>query len=664
MTPRCVRCCVLFGLTTLFALGPACGRRPLSAAPPPRNLSVSSEITEAHVLSQNWSDEESRWFYNVAQGSKLIPYAWFMHLEQPGAQTLFRDSEHFRSLGYLPRTPDALGNPDGLAIGFVKDGMHLGMTCAACHTGQVNYKGKAWLIDGGPTLGDGVRLQFRLVDALDETLKNTAKFERFVKGVLGSGATATEKVALKDQVQKVLDFRKAYNQRNMPGPRATPFGPGRVDAFGAIMNEIATTFCQVPDNHAPADAPVSYPFVWDAPQHDRVQWNGAIENKVVPLLAPLIGTPHVGALSRNTGEVLGVFGSVDATREGSLLQLRSYPSTANREHLIEIEDSLRKLWSPQWPKELPPIDPVLRTAGGTLFEQHCQTCHAPIQRDAADRQVTAQMRAVGTDQTMAANFASRQAKTGVVAGRKVTITRFRRLGPVEPAKDLLVHMVERVIFRPSPGIGLLNLTPDDLLNRIHLFDPEYPVFAEVKVGDRKLSGAFDRINLVNGKVHDVLSRHALRIAEAARIFRQDLAALDDTGRFEAADGETIELDQWSAVEHKSSRAGTQLTFAQPATVDFAYKGRPLNGIWATAPYLHNGSVPNLDELLKPSGQRVKQFKLGSREIDPEHVGYRVDQGDFTYDTTLKGNSNAGHDDYGREFTELERRQLIEYMKSL
>ena len=51
----------------------------------------------------------------------MIPYAWFMQLEQPGAQTLFRDAEHFRALGYLPRTPDSMGNPDGLPIGFVKN---------------------------------------------------------------------------------------------------------------------------------------------------------------------------------------------------------------------------------------------------------------------------------------------------------------------------------------------------------------------------------------------------------------------------------------------------------------------------------------------------------------------------------------------------------------
>ena len=53
----------------------------------------------------------------------------------------------------------------------------------------------------------------------------------------------------------------------------------------------------------------------------------------------------------------------------------------------------------------------------------------------------------------------------------------------------------------------------------------------------------------------------------------------------------------------------------------SYKARPLDGIWATAPFLHNGSVPSLWELLQPPERRVKTFYVGSRELDPVHVGF-------------------------------------------
>ena len=61
-----------------------------------------------------------------------------------------------------------------------------------------------------------------------------------------------------------------------------------------------------------------------------------------------------------------------------------------------------------------------------------------------------------------------------------------------------------------------------------------------------------------------------------------------------------------------------------------YKGRPLNGVWATAPFLHNGSVPSLWELLIEPKDRMKKFQVGNREFYPVKVGYITD--------TLKGPS--------------------------
>jgi len=106
----------------------------------------------------------------------------------------------------------------------------------------------------------------------------------------------------------------------------------------------------------------------------------------------------------------------------------------------------------------------------------------------------------------------------------------------------------------------------------------------------------------------------------------------------------------------------------------SYKVHPLNGIWATPPYLHNGSVPNLYALLSPVEERPKKFYLGNREYDPVNVGYLVDKfpGGFAFDTTIRGNSNAGHEFtdnpnkagvIGRQLTPDERRALIEYLKT-
>lgn len=108
----------------------------------------------------------------------------------------------------------------------------------------------------------------------------------------------------------------------------------------------------------------------------------------------------------------------------------------------------------------------------------------------------------------------------------------------------------------------------------------------------------------------------------------------------------------------------------------AYKARPLNGIWATPPYLHNGSVPNLYALLSPVSERPAKFVLGHREYDPVNVGYRYDalDGGFELDTSIRGNHNTGHEfngdgtkqggRIGRLLTPPERKALVEYLKTM
>jgi len=106
-----------------------------------------------------------------------------------------------------------------------------------------------------------------------------------------------------------------------------------------------------------------------------------------------------------------------------------------------------------------------------------------------------------------------------------------------------------------------------------------------------------------------------------------------------------------------------------ATLTYPYESRVLQGIWATAPYLHNGSVQSLTELLTPSENRVTEFKVGPA-YDVDKVGLAAEQSKFNF--TLKttgcsdrnsGNSRCGHD-YGTGFTDIEKKALLEYLKSL
>jgi hypothetical protein len=99
-----------------------------------------------------------------------------------------------------------------------------------------------------------------------------------------------------------------------------------------------------------------------------------------------------------------------------------------------------------------------------------------------------------------------------------------------------------------------------------------------------------------------------------------------------------------------------------------YANQPLDGIWLRAPYLHNGSVPDLASLLTPPDERPKVFYRGYEVYDWQRVGF-ISQGPeatrvgFRYDTQLPGNGNGGHV-YGTGLSERDKQALIEHMKGL
>ncbi len=103
-----------------------------------------------------------------------------------------------------------------------------------------------------------------------------------------------------------------------------------------------------------------------------------------------------------------------------------------------------------------------------------------------------------------------------------------------------------------------------------------------------------------------------------------------------------------------------------------YANAPLDGLWARAPYLHNGSVPTVWDLLQPENKRPVTFYRGHGVLDIEKLGIRADierAGGFRsylFDTSEDGNANHGHSGpaYGTELSEREKLDLIEHLKTL
>ena len=574
---RFLRCLAvaLFALTTATTFGCSYFSQGVFS-PDDRNAAVNSgdlfgDVANRIVyIDQGWDATDSLWFYNTTQGSTLLPYEVFLHLEQPISEALFRDNANMDRYRYLTQKPH-WDNPDGLPVGFVKDSYqgkdYVGVTCAACHTAQLNYEGVGIRVDGGPAMADMEGFLNGLQEALAQVLNKERVFARLCGNVLGTDASPQERAQLRRDVQAAYVRVRTENLQNR-SPSGL-HGYGRIDAVGRIFNRVLSHSTPGDtSNFNPSNAPVSYPFLWDTSLHDYVQWNGLISNV------------RNKSSARNVGEVMGSFATFD---------LRSGRSSTVLRNLNRLERQLRqKLWSPQWPSVLPKVDLILAAKGRKVYERYrCLTCHADIgDRTSTDRRVIAQLatlQRIGTDPAMATNATYATGRSGILEGKRYSegAGRHQKITPVHKAMG---SAIKKVLTTPDYDHWLVRRWAD--------------LVYDLAVG-----------------VFDTTVRNASRHVDHVSVGEE-------------------EKPEFLAV----------------------YKARPLNGIWATAPYLHNGSVPNLYEMFLPScGDEVPSptcrsntFTVGSRQFDPVKVGFvSVDRATyptvFVFDSRRAGNSNRGHE---------------------
>src|ERR1700730_8821112 len=573
-----------------------------------RTEQVRPDTLVVSYASQGWSNADRNTFYTTSQGSHMMPYAWFKALQRLDINEPFA-ADQLQRYGYLAN--ERPNNREGLPVGFVLEGDaasgQLGMTCAACHTGQLEYQKNgvtyALRIDGAPANADAQQFLTDLTAASRATLAQSPRFNDFAKGVLGEGHTAAAAAQLKSKFGAWVKQFGEFMDASLP---RSAWGPGRLDAFGMIFNRVAARDLGMTGNFKVADAPVSYPFLWNASRQDRTQWNGGVHNGL-----------YVQALARNTGEVFGVFADFKPTivlpgtlLSPTLIDFRS--NSADFAGLQTLEEKIAALKPPPWPGDVFGLDDELAQKGKPLFDDHCGECHAEKTSPLLSRAWVTPIVAAGTDSKMVRN-ADRMSNPGVYAGALLPPppigARFKN-----PAKsgDILASSVVGALLAEA----LLPLpTPDSGVWRAIRMD-----FSEL-LPDKNLD---DLSSLNLHLMKDLEGRIRARLAD---MFRNP----------------------------------------GPPGSDAAYESRVLRGIWATAPYLHNGSVPNLWELLTPPKERKSTFMVGSRAFDPKNVGYGTDQSPFKsgkFVTDPKNaNGNGGHE-YGTGLTPDERWAIIEYLKTL
>lgn len=683
-------------------------------------------------LGQGWGEQfdepRRQTYYYTGQGASLpqgatydaLRYDWFVHLEMPLGKQRFADPDQMRKWRFLVDAQPSAANPDQLPVGFAKHfepalGEYLlDLTCAACHSGELHYKANgtnyAVRVDGGQAMHDfaGVdRGSFAstLMASLLSTRYNPIKFNRFARNVLGT-AYPSGKDVLKTNLSATIK-RLASSGQNNPLRHLYPVkeGYGRTDALGRIANTVFGDHL-VAANYQVGDAPVSYPYVWNIWKFDWVQYNGSVRQP----------------LSRNIGESLGVGARIHLTDTYGrpLPPEQRFTSSTSIPNLQTIEHTLQTLTPPQWPEDVfGSVDAGLAASGKALFKGYCQGCHGPhvaspaLQRANAPGKPDASLEwlievipveHIGTDPTAANGFVERKYNleaTGLTVKEVQGALRPLKLRYL--SRDTRYRLTEVVQRRKKASMpvgalaDLLATYPDpDKAREVSL---PLTVFTQIESSLANLVTPpikvpeFVRPDDEYDCALECHERWLLwNVTHGAAMVETELNQLNLSA---VTEGEGLNIlgimikDKYF-LDHNISYE-TQECIEGFGTLDLpqqiaGYKPRPLQGVWATPPFLHNGSVPSLYQMLLPPEQRDRRFFVGRRDFDPKHVGYVTqpldkDEGGFWLDTSIKGNHNTGHafsataqmwenrhtkplppGVIGPELSDTQRWSLVEYLK--
>ena len=607
-------------------------------------VAVPKEVVR---LDQGWTPDQREQYYQTAQGSLIIPYSWFMALEQPGVgnHQPFASVENLVRYDLVPDTSKY--NPDNLPVGVTKQtisddhlknlgcgappcpgnvALHkewLTYTCAACHIAQINYQGKSLIVDGGRGRWNFTVFNTTLANLLLETRYSPGMFDRFADKVVSYEKrpnTPDEKEKVKKELDQFLHGPSIVGGivAGIKNTYPTEEGYGRMDALGRGANG---QFGPLDDrNILVANAPVLIPPLWYTHDYDWVQSVAAI------------GQP----LGRNVTESWGVNSAVDLTNPDPNQRFHSSIPIKN---MFWMETLISVMKAPKWPEDiLGKVDPKLVEEGRYLYEEKVF--------DNALTPAEEQWCPEGSDDYQTCPNPNTQNK-GLCA---------RCHGPVGQVKAN--ENGKRYFQLPMYKLSVLGTDPYDATN-----------FNARKVYTGVLKSKFG-------------GKDQVGVGEALLVTTTEVMAR--------------ELDhQHIPPEDRLKVTGFRKNdFRAP----LGYPARPLTGYWATPPYMHNGAIPNLYEVMSPVSERSTSFWTGSEEFDPVKVGYRTDkfEGGFRFDTkrnflqetgysmrelfsghlrfdrNIAGNSNLGHEFrdapkgtpgvIGPYLTPHERMAIIEYMK--
>lgn len=595
---------------------------------------------EAMAQDTGMTRDERTKFYHLDEGSEVIPLELLKPLHSAVTKAPFlKNMERFGLVadpggGLLPIGITAAPSRDTRVFA---DFNMVGVNCAACHVNYITYQGQQFPIDGAPSRFDIEGFYGELADSVTATIKNPNE----LTGYLWRLATGSDRQILSPKGGKLLS--KAF------GADGTKDDSALATALARIAQEEVAADDSIPEGQ---EAEAFYRSFKRAPD--------AARGEEAP---PPKGEFHI-LLNNSLGKLKGA----------NVTKLKDLSVSA------DVEEKLN--WLPSTEK----LDALVSTTNDIRTALKLLKARVAFLRQLASANVGGTPGQNGRTDAFghARNFIF---KEKVPTTAPVDYPHLWGFGDVTwlhwnaNTNSVLERNIGQAlglgaVFAPdmSSTVSLTNIhVLEDLARKIRA--PKWPEEfgkpdeVKVKAGELLFKAKCASCHVdVEPATHDfplsdlaeVMTDPNCAKSFAARLsdnreFSQALAEKLTALKLKAASDENVPKDELAKWEMGRNPALWRTLVK--------YRARPLRSIWATAPYLHNGSVPTIDALL--SKDRPAKFRIGQREYDPETLGYSEkvkDVGTKVFDCSVSGNSNAGHP-WGTESTPEERKQLIEYLKT-
>jgi mono/diheme cytochrome c family protein len=572
-------------------------------------------------LNNDLTAKERQEFYHMAEGSELYPVLWMQALKTKEGKYFLDDVER---LGFLADPDNEHGLPVGLTSGVTRGleplGPMSGLNCAACHVGELHYNGKRVRIDGAPNLLNTRAFFVTLIDSALDTAKDPGKLIAFIAKV--------------HELEEKKDKKEPSKIRALARKVAVGLAQKEEEALNAVLMPLFDDLIKK-EFESPR-------FSFKAALKDNVKDLEEFNKKLTKDLnldefADFVKHSTVLKGIVDEAEKQAAFKDVIHDFYIKLRLLRARAEFLKKLGMVG-EDKDTEIWGPGR------VD-AFGSARAFLFQTGYRPL-TPVSYPPIFELPTHDWFHYdnNTNTFLERNFGQALGVGAVWDSESKTYS-------LQPKNLRQLESLARKLTAPK--------WPEDVFGQIDQprakrGEQLYGTYC-AKCHDAAKNDKFDKL----GELAEIKTDPNRATTFAAKVPPTD-TPFPDMIKNTLAEIKEVALAEFTPEEQEAIRK-EPVKWLGPAK----YSARTTKGSWSTAPYLHNGSVPTLYELLQPVSKRSEKFYIGSRQYDIEKLGYVSDEKMTLFDTSKPANSNAGHDgkEFGTHISEEERKDLLEYLKS-